>query len=91
MNTLGSSRKRAFIFAWLDVRETQIFNAPVEAWQAAYHAASLFQKPSYSADRHTENTKEEINKFLVCFSKEHSMALFVYKKLEAYLCCCHFR
>jgi len=73
-------QQKAFVFVWLDVsNNTHIFNAPVEAWQAAYHAASLFQKPRDSSDGQSEDAKEEINKFLVCFSKEHPLPLLVYE------------
>jgi hypothetical protein len=75
----------------LDVSNTHIFNAPVEAWQAAYHATSLFQKPCDSSDRQSENAIKEINKFFVCFSKEQPSpsALLVYDKLQAYFGRCH--
>ena len=77
-----------FVLVWLNVNITQIFNALVEVLQAAYHAL-VSKHRNDSSNRQTKNGNKEINKFLACFSVDHSVALFVCQKLQAYLSCCH--
>ena len=76
------------VLGWLNLTITQIFNALVQVLQAAYHALASKQ-PNDSSNRQTKNGNEENNKFLASFSEDHSVFLFVYQKLQAYLSGCH--
>ena len=65
-----------------------MFNA-LENVSKVAHQFLLFEKRNDNSKQQAENVKEEVDEFLVRFSKKYSLAFCVYQKFQTHIGYCH--